>query len=208
MSVCVAAYQCIVRCPMHRWSTPRAAAVERSNPASKSEQPRDLVIDDSLGDGAGAYGIEQLIAPRSRGPGHDQVQSCERGRLRRPVAIQSETTTPWNPHSSLSTSRSSGAIGGHGVSVDRVVRSHHHRHVGLEDARFKRRQVHLAQHLLGDPRIVRAPIGLGVIGDIVLGGRPDSRLLHDHARTPRRCAWSATGPPRSTRSLVRRAGSE
>jgi hypothetical protein len=58
---------------------------------------------------------------------------------------------------------------GHGDAVDHVVAGHHQVQFGLAHARLERDQVQLAQHVLGDPRVVCPALGLGVVAHEVLG---------------------------------------
>ena len=94
------------------------------------------------------------------------------------VADQSETTTPWNPHSLLEKTPEQRRIRGHRVAVHRVVCGHDHGHVGFENACLERSEIQLAQHRLADPRVIGASIGFEVVGDEVFDGCADTGLLH------------------------------
>ena len=67
------------------------------------------------------------------------------------AACQSDTTTPPNPHSSLSTPVSSAVVLGHGGPVDGVVAGHDGQHARLPDHRLERDQVQLTQHVRRPP---------------------------------------------------------
>src|SRR5207237_10185979 len=52
--------------------------VECAHPARKMKQARDLVVDRGLGHRSLAHGRDQLLAPRSVGPGHHEVEARAR----------------------------------------------------------------------------------------------------------------------------------
>ena len=118
------------------------------------------------------------VAPRPVRPGHDEIEPGERARHGRgrggPVGDDHAGESPIRLEQVVQQDR----VGGHGWPVDRVVRGHHQEHAGFGDACFKRRQVQLPQHALGNSRVVGPALGLRIVGHVVLRGGANTRPLH------------------------------
>ena len=153
-------------------------AVERPHPAREREQPRDLVVDVRLGHLSRTSGGKQVVAPRAMGSWHHKVEASggawHRGPGGGPVRDHDSGELPLR----LEHVAEQGRIRRHGGSVYRVVGRHDHGDVRLGDAGLERREVDLPKNRVRDSRVVGAALCLGVVGDIVLGGRAHAGFLH------------------------------
>ncbi len=110
------------------------------------------------------------------GPGISRSIPARAGASVSHAAHQSDITSPSKPHSSFSTSASSG-LARHRHAVDPVVGGHDRPRPLLPHDRLERRQVELAQRPLPDPHVDRVALGLGVVRDEVLDRRPHAAGL-------------------------------
>ncbi len=176
------------------------------DPAGQPQDAQHLGVDRVLAD------LRRPAPPRLAGRPTARPGPAWPGRAR-PAAVatvlraacQSDRATPPKPHSSLRTRRQQQACSVIGDAVDPVVAGHHQVHVRLAHAGLERDQVQLAQHVLGDPRVVGPAPGLGVVAHVVLDRGGDPGLTAARGRRPRRSGRSAPGPRRTTRSRARRA---
>ena len=120
-----------------------------------------------------AYGSDQRVAPRAVRAGHGEVERRVAGGLgaarRRPVRHHEPVPAPLVVQDLLEHRRL-----GHRRAVDGVVGGHHGPRARVSDDRLEGRQVQLAQRPLGDARLEREALGLGVVGHEVLDRRGDA----------------------------------
>ena len=200
--------------PSLRASTKPAAAVERSSAATSSsdhgagvagsvpssapdarrqaQDPQHLLVDRRLAHAPLAHRGDERVAPRAGRPGHREVERRAARRLGRARRVPVGHDEPSQPHSPLRTSAQHRALG-HRRAVDAVVGGHHRPRVHGRDDVLERRQVELAQRPLGDPRVEREALGLGVVGDEVLDGGGDALRPAARARRRRRSAPVSSG---------------
>lgn len=151
---------------------PGAVRAEGADACGQPQQAPYLVVDGVLRDLARVDRVGQGGGPRAVRAGHGQVQ-CGAGGLPRgahggPVGDDDPVEAPVGLQD-LREQRT----GGHGVAVDAVVRGHDEPHARLHGP-LERRQVHLAQDAVRDPDVDGEAVGLGVVGDEVLGRGRDA----------------------------------
>ena len=126
---------------------------------------------------AGPHRRGQLAAPRPVRARHGQVEPGDGGRHRAargvPVGQGHAAEAPFV----LEDAREQRAVFGHRDAVDLVVAGHHQVHVRLAHAGLERDQVQLAQHVLGDPRVIGPALRLGVVAHVVLDRRGGPGLV-------------------------------
>ena len=165
------------RCGPPPASRRRRDAVQGAGAGGQPQDPADLLVDRGLADAALAHGLDQRLAPLLLRAGHGQVEGGAGGGLAvvggAPVGDDHAVEAP------LALQRlGQQVVLGHGSAVDRVVGGHDHPRVGVGDHGLEGGQVELAQRPLVDPVVDGEPVGLRVVGDVVLGARPDALRLH------------------------------
>ena len=184
-------------------------AAEGADAFGEAQDPRDLLVDDGLGDPSVLDGGEEVVGPRPAGAGHHEVEAAERGFDRRlgrePVADDDAVEAPLALEDAVEERAVRGRRGVDALAGEPVVRGHDRPHAGVDD-RLERCQVDLAQGALVDPREVLGAVGLGLVADEVLDARGDALAPGSRRRTRRPGGRSAAGPRRGTRSGGRRPG--
>jgi hypothetical protein len=142
---------------------------EGSHPAGQPEDAQDLGVHRVLTDLTRPHCRGELAAPRSRRSRHGQVEPGHRGRHRAARGVPVGQGHALEAPLVLEDGRQQLGVLGHGDAVDHVVAGHHQVQVRLAYAGLERGEVQLAQHMLGDPRVVRPALRLGVVADVVLG---------------------------------------
>ena len=154
---------------------PGIPGMQRADPEGQPEQAPDLVVDRGLRNVARAHRGDQRLPPGALGARHREVlRGTGRG-------TGGADASPVRHDHSVEAPRRLERVGEQGVlrhrgPVHPVVGRHDgpdaRLHRGLE-----RRQVQLAQGPLVDAGVEGEPFGLGVVGDVVLGGgRHPARL--------------------------------
>jgi len=146
--------------------------------SGEAEQAQHLVVDEFLGDRTAADRFRQGLSPERVGPRHRQVETAHRGRDRAAVGVPVRGDHAGEAPFVLEDLAKQPLMLGHRAAVDRVVRGHDQRRACLPDAGLEGDEVQLAQHLLGDPRVIVPALGLRIVADIVLDGRRDPGRLH------------------------------
>jgi len=146
--------------------------VEGADAGGQAQQAQHLVVDGRLADVTVADRRDQVVAPRARGAGHNQVEAAATARDGRagaePVGHHHAVEAPL-VFEDLAEQR----VLAHGGAVDAVVGSHHRPRASLPHDRLEGGQVQLTQGALVDAHIHGMPLGLGVVGDEVLHRRRD-----------------------------------
>ena len=149
-------------------------AVERAGARGEPQQPQDLGVDGGLGHPPGAAPRRRAVSPHwASGPGIVRSRAAAFSGLavvqRPPVRDDDAVEAP------LGLQRlGEQVVLGHRDAVDAVVRGHHHPGPGVDDGRLERRARYSSRSVaLVDPVVDGEPVGLGVVGDVVLGAGAD-----------------------------------
>ena len=153
------------------------SAVERAHPAGEREQPHDLVIDVRLRHPSRPHGGNQVLAPGPIWSGHHKIEAARRARHGGlgggPVRDHDSGKLPLRLEHVAEQNR----VRRHRGSVDRVVRRHDQGDIRLGNNGLERREVDLPKNCVRDSRVIGAALRLGVVGDVVLGGRAHAGFL-------------------------------
>ncbi len=152
-------------------------ALERPDARGEAQQAAHLVVDRRLGHAAVADGLGERLAPEGVRPRHREV---ERGAAR---LVRRARRRPVRHHDAVEAPLALERLGEqralrHRRAVDAVVGGHERPGRGEAPDVLERREVELAQRALVDLRVDGHPVGLGLVGDVVLDGRGDTARLH------------------------------
>ncbi len=148
---------------------------QRAARGGEPEQPPHLVVDGVPRNAPLFHRSHQLLAEGALRSRHREVEGGAGGRFpgphRAPVGHHHAGEAPFPLEGFVEQ-----GTGGHRGAVDAVVPGHDDPDAGL-DGRLERCQIHLPQDPLGHPYVDGQPVGLGVVGHVVLGGGGHSVCL-------------------------------
>jgi hypothetical protein len=149
-----------------------------ADPAGQPEQPQHLVVQHRGRDRAVGHGLRQRHAPGTVRARHGQVQRGQSGGRGAPRGVPVRGDHAVEAPLVLEHVPQQLRVLGHRDAVDLVVSGHDQGRAGLPDTGLERRQVQLAQHVLGDPGVVGPALRLGVVAHEVLDASGDAGALH------------------------------
>jgi hypothetical protein len=155
----------------------RLGPVECPHACRQPEQPQHLLVDRCLLDPAVTDGGDELLTPRTRGSGHNQVERGVGSRLGGPGCVPVGHDDPIEAPLLLEDLPEHGVLG-HGGAVDAVVSGHDCPRPGLMHDHLERGEVELAQGALVDSGVEGEALGLGVVGHEMLDRSAHPAGLH------------------------------